>query len=119
MFCHGPGLLVLASAEGSSSLSWCDRHSDRSASGSSAALFTLVIVLHDLAHVSLALCLVRWSLDAVKRVWGLNKDRVVDDDLRICPASWESGSELAQGASHRRLILTSSKSHQRAPVPPC
>ena len=59
-------------------------------SSSARGLLALVVVLDDLADVGFTLSLVRGCADAFEGVGRLDEDRVVDDNLSICPASREA-----------------------------
>jgi hypothetical protein len=76
--------------------SWRDGHGDRSARCASASsLLALVVVLDHLADMRFALRLVGRGLDVLEGVGRLYKDRVVDDNLRVCPARWQAGVRVS------------------------
>jgi hypothetical protein len=82
---------MLALKASLTSLSRRNGCSDRSTRCSSATtLLPLIVMVHHLANLSFALCLVRRGFDAVKRIRGLDQDRIINHDLRICPTGWKA-----------------------------
>lgn len=76
-------------ADSSSPLSWRDGSCYRSTVGCWPFL-ALVEVLENLSDVGEALRFIRWGLEAVKRVWWQDEDSIVDDNLSVGPAGWQT-----------------------------
>lgn len=69
------------------------------------SLLLLIVAFDNLLHHVHTLFLARRRPDVVQRVWCLNKDCVVDDNLVVGPSCWESVRLVSTNNRHACIVM--------------